>query len=61
MQPGEQWAAVYAAADAAGVVVVGGAAVRIATGGVDNFARMRPAHAITDPGGYLYLRYTRAR
>jgi len=42
-------------------VVVGGAAVRIATGGVDNFARMRPAHAITDGGGYLYLRYARAR
>ena len=42
-------------------VVIGGGAVRIASGDTDIFARMRPAHAIADADGYLYLRYTRAR
>lgn len=42
-------------------VVIGGAAVRIATGDADTFGRMHPAHAIADAEGYLYLRYTRVR
>ena len=41
-------------------LMVGGAAVRIATGADDVLTRMRRAHVLTDTDGYLYTRYTRA-
>ena len=40
-------------------LMVGGAAVRIATGPDDVLERMRRAHVLTDDDGYLYSRYTR--
>ncbi len=40
-------------------VLVGGPAVRIATGAGAVLTRLRRAHVITDTDGYLYLRYTR--
>jgi riboflavin biosynthesis pyrimidine reductase len=40
-------------------LLVGGSAVRVATGGTDVLAVMRPAHVFTDDEGYLYSRYTR--
>ncbi|MEI7913996.1 MAG: pyrimidine reductase family protein [Mycobacteriaceae bacterium] len=38
-------------------IMVGGAALRIATGADDVLARMRRAHVLTDEDGYLYSRY----
>ena len=40
-------------------LVVGGAAMRIATGADEVLTRMRRAHVLTDSDGYLYARYTR--
>lgn len=40
-------------------VLVGGGAVRIATGSADALTRMRPAHVLSDADGYLYARYVR--
>lgn len=42
-------------------LLVGGGALRIATGVGDVLTRMRREHVITDAEGYLYLRYTRTR
>ena len=41
-------------------ILVGGSAVRIASGTGAVLTRMQRAHVITDTEGYLYLRYTRA-
>lgn len=40
-------------------VLVGGGAVRIATGGADVLTRLRPQHVLSDEDGYLYARYVR--
>lgn len=41
-------------------MLVGGDAVRILAGGSETPTRMRCRHVLTDPEGYLYLRYTTA-
>lgn len=40
-------------------VLVGGSAMRIATGTGDGLTAMRRAHVLTDADGYLYTRYVR--
>ena len=40
-------------------LLVGGSAVRIASGGADVLTRMRRAHLLADDDGYLYSRYVR--
>jgi riboflavin biosynthesis pyrimidine reductase len=40
-------------------LLVGGTAVRIATGSSEVLTAMRCAHVLTDAGGYLYTRYVR--
>ena len=42
-------------------VLVGGDAVRVATGGGDALTRMRRAHVLCDDDSYLYARYVRVR
>lgn len=42
-------------------VLVGGDAVRVATGSADVLTRMRPEHVLHDDDGYLYARYVRIR
>jgi riboflavin biosynthesis pyrimidine reductase len=42
-------------------LLVGGTAVRIATGVGEVLTAMRCAHVLTDSGGYLYTRYVRDR
>jgi 5-amino-6-(5-phosphoribosylamino)uracil reductase len=42
-------------------LLVGGGAVRIASGTVDVLTSMRRAHVLTDDDGYLYSRYVRVR
>ncbi len=42
-------------------LLVGGAAVRVASGGVDVLTPMRRGHVLTDDEGYLYSRYVRVR
>jgi riboflavin biosynthesis pyrimidine reductase len=42
-------------------LLLGGNAVRIATGETESLTRMRRAHALTDEDGYLYARYVRIR
>lgn len=42
-------------------VLVGGGAVRIASGSVDVLTAMHRAHVLTDDDGYLYTRYVRVR
>ena len=42
-------------------LLVGGTAVRIATGSAEVLTAMRCAHVLTDAGGYLYTRYVRIR
>jgi 5-amino-6-(5-phosphoribosylamino)uracil reductase len=42
-------------------LLVGGNAVRIATGGADVLTRLRGAHVLSDEDGYLYARYVRIR
>jgi riboflavin biosynthesis pyrimidine reductase len=42
-------------------LLLGGNAVRIATGETDVLTRLRRAHVLTDQDGYLYARYVRVR
>jgi riboflavin biosynthesis pyrimidine reductase len=42
-------------------LLLGGNAVRIATGETGSLTRMRRAHVLTDEDGYLYARYARIR
>lgn len=42
-------------------MLVAGGGPRVVTSGVSVATRLQTAHTLTDDGGYLYLRYTRAR